>query len=164
MALGGTMQPLILLLVLAVAAHDTLEHMANSICPGLLLWLLIHGLAGGSRVGAGSSFLGTLSGSISLLDVDDLILAQRRRVACTTSAPLEVPLRFATGARVRLDVLGLTCDIRMHIGLHVALTASAGGVRLGLDGRGLEVGGLKIGRGRRHVACGMVYSEPEPSL
>lgn len=153
MALRRITQFLVLLLALAVAAHDALEHMANSICPGLLLWLLVHGLGGGSRVGAGSSFLGTLPGSVSLLDVDNLILAQRSRVACTTSAPLKVLLGFAAGARVRLDVLGLACDVRVHIRLHVALAASAGSVRLGFDGRGLEVGGLKVGRGRRHVAC-----------
>lgn len=127
--------------------------MADSSGPGLLLGLLIHGLARGWRVGSGSGGLSALSGSVSLLDVDDLILAQGSCVARTASAPLEVLLGFATGARVGVDVLCLAGDVWMYVGLHVALTSSAGGVCLRLDGRRLEILWLEVGRGRCPVAC-----------
>lgn len=134
-------------------AHDALEHVADDVCSGLLLGLLVHGFSRCRRVGSGSGFLGALSRCVSLLDVDDLVLAQRGRVARSTSAPLEVLLGFATGAGMRLDVLGLACDVWVYVGLHVALASSSGRVCLRLDGRGFEIGGWKIGRCRRHVAC-----------
>jgi hypothetical protein len=142
-----------LLVLAACVAHDALEHVANSAGSGLLLGLLIHGFARGRGVGSGSGFLSTLSGGVPFLDVDDLIFAQRSRVARATSSPLELLLRFATGARMSVDVLGLSSDVGMYIGLHVALASSSGGVGLGLDRGRLEVLGLEVRRGRCHVAC-----------
>jgi hypothetical protein len=126
---------------------------ANSAGSGLLLRLLVHGLARCLGVGSGSSSLSTLSGGFSRLDVDDLVLAQRACVARTASAPLEVLLRFAAGAWMGVNVLGLAGDVWVDVGLHVALASSTGRVSLRLDCRGLEIGGLHEGRGRSHVAC-----------
>jgi len=142
-----------LLVLAARIAHNALKHVANSVGSGLLLRLLIHRLARRRGVGSSSSSLSTLSGGFSRLDVDNLVLAQGSSVACTASAPLEVLLRFAAGARMSVHVLRLAGDVWVDVGLHVTLASSSGRVCLGLDCRGLEIGGLHERRGRSHVAC-----------
>lgn len=124
--------------------------------PIVLLWLLVERLAVviGGRGGVCSGFLLPLPAGVAGPDVDDLVFGQRHGVAGAAAAVLEAGFGLAAGARVGLDVLGLAGYVWVHVGLHVSLAAAAGGVGLGFDGRGLEVGGIDVGRGGLgHVAC-----------